>query len=113
MGVPVPDIGSPSPATPTAIVTGADRGMGKAAALALARDGFNTGVGLYSSVLDTSEANWQRILDTNLNGAFRCLQQAARPLVDGGMARMGAQASSHLPDNSWRAATPHGTSRAG
>lgn len=126
----------------SAVVTGADRGIGKATALALARDGFdvgftwhddeagaadttariealgrtsatvwldtselsgcapaitalagqlgglgvfvnNVGVGLNRSVLDTGLKDWQRILDTNLNGAFLCLQEAARLLVDG------------------------------
>lgn len=127
----------------TAIVTGADRGIGKATALALARDGYdvgftwhdseegaadtaagiealgrrahmvwldttdlpscapaveqvaaslgslgafvnNVGVGLMASVLDTKYEDWQRILDTNLNGAFLCLQTAARLLKEGG-----------------------------
>ncbi|MGA7203180.1 MAG: SDR family oxidoreductase [Specibacter sp.] len=125
-----------------AVVTGADRGIGKATALALARDGFdvgftwhddedgaadttrriealghscasvwldttdlpgcspaittlagelgglgvfvnNVGVGLNRSVLDTGIEDWQRILDTNLNGAFLCLQAAARLMVAG------------------------------
>ncbi len=124
-------------------MTGADRGIGQAAALALARDGFdvgftwhdtevgaqetaaaiealgrrafyvwldtsetatcgpavqslaerlgslgvfvnNVGVGLNRSVIDTPYADWQRILDTNLNGAFLCLQAAARLMVAGG-----------------------------
>lgn len=139
----------------TAVVTGADRGIGKATALALARDGFdvgftwhddeagaadtarliedlgragaarwldttelascapaitalagelgglgvfvnNVGVGLNKSVLETSHADWQRILDTNLNGAFLCLQEAARLLVAGGAGgRMVAVTSIH------------------
>ena len=127
----------------TAIVTGADRGIGQATAVALACAGFdvgftwhdlpkgaaetarvieeagqrsfrawldttdlptcgpvvcslaaelgslgvfvnNVGVGLVRSVVDTEYADWRRILDTNLNGAFLCLQAAARLLVDQG-----------------------------
>ncbi len=127
----------------TAIVTGADRGIGQATAIALARDGFdvgftwhddeagatsttaaieahgqravsvwldtavlsscapaveqlaatlgslgvfvnNVGVGLSSSVVDTRYEQWQRILDTNLTGAFMCLQSAAKLLLAGG-----------------------------
>lgn len=127
----------------TAMVTGADSGIGKATAIALARDGFdvaftwhddeagaadttaaieahgqraasewldttelsscapvveqlaaklgslgvfvnNVGVGLCAAVVDTEFAQWQRILDTNLNGAFLCLQAAAKLLLAGG-----------------------------
>lgn len=45
----------------------------------------NVGVGLNRSVLETSYGQWQRILDTNLNGAFLCLQAAAQALVAGGV----------------------------
>ena len=126
----------------TAIITGADRGIGRATAIALASDGFdvaftwhddeagaaqttaaiesygqrsacvwldttdlpscapavdqlaamlgslgvfvnNVGVGLVSSVIEMEYPQWQRILDTNLNGAFLCLQAAAKLLVAG------------------------------
>nr|WP_082000512.1 SDR family oxidoreductase [Arthrobacter sp. PAMC 25486] len=146
MAVPVPGPAASAsrPAYPrTAIVTGGDRGIGKATALALAAAGFdvgftwhdspsgadetaaavealgrrahsmwldttdlpscapaveqlagslgslgvfvnNVGVGLTRSVVDTDYEDWKRILDTNLNGAFLCLQAAAKLLLAGG-----------------------------
>ena len=43
----------------------------------------NVGIGLNKSVIDTELQEWQRILDTNLNGAFLCMQAAAKILVAG------------------------------
>lgn len=139
----MPEVVDGHPWPRTAIVTGADSGIGKASALALAEAGFdvgftwhdsqsgaedtasqirsmgrrapslwldttdlptcapaveqlvtelgslgvfvnNVGVGLTKSVIDTQYSEWQRILDTNLNGAFLCLQAAAKALVAGG-----------------------------
>lgn len=143
MPVPAPVQGALTDYPRTAIVTGADRGIGKATAIALARAGFdvgftwhddeagaahtlqsiedlgqrgasvwldttdsascapaitglsqslgslgvfvnNVGIGLNKSVVDTELHEWQRILDTNLNGAFLCLQAAAKLLIAGG-----------------------------
>ncbi|GGI77788.1 hypothetical protein GCM10007175_13650 [Pseudarthrobacter scleromae] len=127
----------------TAIVTGSDSGIGKAAAVALARAGMDVGVTWHSDKagaedtgeeirrlgrkavvrqLDTTDLRaagavvdeladglggvdvfvnnagagdgtkfldldvdtWMRTLDTNLNGAFVCLQAAARRMVKAG-----------------------------
>ena len=137
-----PALGARADYPHTAIVTGADRGIGKATAIALARAGYdvgftwhddeagaahtvqmieslgqravslwldttdaascapaitalaealgslgvfvnNVGIGLTKSVVDTELHEWQRILDTNLNGAFLCLQAAAKLLIAG------------------------------
>ena len=139
----------------TAVVTGADRGIGKATALALARDGYdvgftwhddeagaadtlagirelgqqghllwldtgdldscaaaidslverlgglgvfvnNVGIGLNTAVVETALADWKHIQDVNLNGAFLCLQAAAKALIAGGCGgRMVAVTSIH------------------
>jgi NAD(P)-dependent dehydrogenase (short-subunit alcohol dehydrogenase family) len=133
--------------TRTAIVTGSDSGIGRAVAVALARDGFdvgitynrdeeggretaeqvralgrraearhldltrlpdaadvvdeladalggplqvlvnNSGTGPDGTVLDLSYEDWRTALSVNLDGAFLCLQRAARRMVrqgDGG-----------------------------
>lgn len=127
----------------TAIVTGSDSGIGRAAAVALAKAGMDVGVTwhedeegakdtaeevrtlgrkAFTAHLDTTDlpacgriidslaqnlgsldvfvsnsgtgdgtpfldldfATWKQTLDTNLNGAFVCLQHAARKMVDAG-----------------------------
>jgi NAD(P)-dependent dehydrogenase (short-subunit alcohol dehydrogenase family) len=40
----------------------------------------NAGVGIDTKMLDTSEEEWQKVLDINLKGAFLC-SQAASPLM--------------------------------
>lgn len=42
----------------------------------------NAGEGHQSSVLDHSFEDWQRVIDTNLTGAFVCTQAAARHMVE-------------------------------
>lgn len=44
----------------------------------------NAGVEEVTPSLEVTEAIWDRILDTNLKGAFFCAQAAARRMVDGG-----------------------------
>jgi gluconate 5-dehydrogenase len=44
----------------------------------------NAGVEQLCPSLDVSEALWDRIVDTNLKGAFFCAQAAARRMPDGG-----------------------------
>ncbi|MEX1185894.1 MAG: SDR family oxidoreductase [Gemmatimonadaceae bacterium] len=36
----------------------------------------NAGVGIFANVADTSDADWQRMLDTNLTGVFYCCSAA-------------------------------------
>lgn len=44
----------------------------------------NAGTGDGKTFLDLDYATWRQTLDTNLNGAFVCLQHAARKMVDAG-----------------------------
>jgi len=43
----------------------------------------NAGISLRRPFLDIEEAGWQRVLDVNLGGAFRCAQEAARRIDEG------------------------------
>jgi NAD(P)-dependent dehydrogenase (short-subunit alcohol dehydrogenase family) len=44
----------------------------------------NAGVQTWKALLDLTEAEWDRVLDTNLKGCFLCTQQAARLMKDTG-----------------------------
>ena len=44
----------------------------------------NAGVQTWASLLDLTEAEWDRVIDTNLKGCFLCTQRAARNMKDGG-----------------------------
>jgi NAD(P)-dependent dehydrogenase (short-subunit alcohol dehydrogenase family) len=43
----------------------------------------NAGISLRRPFLEIAEADWQRVLDVNLGGVFRCAQQAARRMDEG------------------------------
>ena len=44
----------------------------------------NAGISIRKPFLEIEEADWQRVLDVNLTGVFRCAQQAARRMVASG-----------------------------
>lgn len=48
----------------------------------------NAGVQTWESLLDLSEEEWDRVLDTNLKGCFLCTQRAGRAMKDSGGGRI-------------------------
>ena len=44
----------------------------------------SAGTGTAGPILETKTAEFERVLDTNLTGAFRCLRAEARAMVEGG-----------------------------
>jgi NAD(P)-dependent dehydrogenase (short-subunit alcohol dehydrogenase family) len=44
----------------------------------------NAGVQTWKALLELQEAEWDRVIDTNLKGTFLCTQRAARRMKDGG-----------------------------
>ena len=48
----------------------------------------NAGVQTFKPLLDLEEADWDRVIDTNLKGCFLCTQRAARHMKDRGGGRI-------------------------
>jgi NAD(P)-dependent dehydrogenase (short-subunit alcohol dehydrogenase family) len=48
----------------------------------------NAGVQTWASLLDLTEEEWDRVLDTNLKGCFLCTQRAGRHMKDSGRGRI-------------------------
>jgi len=58
----------------------------------------NAGIGVYSPVEDLSLEDWQRVVDTNLTGAFLCAQAAYRAMLGrGGRIINNGSLAAHVP----------------
>ncbi len=44
----------------------------------------NAGIAGVRPFMEIDDAEWQQVLDVNLTGTFRCIQEAARPMVEAG-----------------------------
>ena len=64
-----------------------------------------------SSFDDVDPAGWESVLDTNLTGAYNCLQAAADPLRDGGGHVVNVASVAGLRGSPYM--TPYGASKAG
>src|SRR5260370_9655422 len=70
----------------------------------------NAGVEEPCASLDVSEALWDRIIDTNLKGAFFCAQPSARRMTHGGSI---LNVCSLTSEGGIPGAAPHGASKSG
>lgn len=46
---------------------------------------YNAGTNVQRPALEVSEEDWDTVIDTNLKGAFFCLQAAGRSMIEGGI----------------------------
>ncbi|MFQ5565348.1 MAG: SDR family NAD(P)-dependent oxidoreductase [Paracoccaceae bacterium] len=82
--------GADGPITPIAMdvsdSASVARGVAEAAAAMGGLDGLvnNAGVAWSGRVIEMPEDDWQRVIDTNLNGVFRVAQAAARVMAENG-----------------------------
>jgi NAD(P)-dependent dehydrogenase (short-subunit alcohol dehydrogenase family) len=89
------------------VITAVERRFGRLDALV-----NNAGIAVFAPLLETSEADWKRVLDVNLTGPFLCTQAAA-PLMreHGGGAIVNITSISAVRASTLRSA--YGTSKAG
>lgn len=91
------------------------RGIGEAAAALGGLDILvnNAGVEQVSPAFEVDEALWDRIVDTNLKGAFFCAQSAARLMRDGGRGGAILNMCSLTSEVGIATAVPYGSSKSG
>ena len=71
---------------------------------------LGAGVGGSAALLDLTTAEWDRVLNVNLRGAFVCLRESARAMTDGGAIVAVTSVSGFLND---RLMAHYGVSKAG
>jgi NAD(P)-dependent dehydrogenase (short-subunit alcohol dehydrogenase family) len=73
----------------------------------------NAGIGLGTLALDTSESDWDQVVDTNLKGAWLVATEAARRLVAAGRPGSIVNIASILGERVGAAVAPYAASKAG
>jgi NAD(P)-dependent dehydrogenase (short-subunit alcohol dehydrogenase family) len=73
----------------------------------------NAGVGLGSAALETSESDWDQVVDTNLKGAWLVATEAARRLVVAGRPGSVVNIASILGERVGALVAPYAASKAG
>jgi len=73
----------------------------------------NAGIGLGTLALETSEADWDSVVDTNLKGAWLVATEAARRLVSAGKPGSIVNIASILGERVGMAVAPYAASKAG
>ena len=73
----------------------------------------NSGVAPSDMAIDVTEETWDRVMDTNLKGAWLMSQAAARAMIEGGNSGNIINIASVLAIRSQKGTTPYGISKAG
>jgi NAD(P)-dependent dehydrogenase (short-subunit alcohol dehydrogenase family) len=73
----------------------------------------NSGIATSDSALETDEATWDRVMDTNLKGAWLVAQETARRMVRSGSGGSIINIASVLAIRTQKGTAPYGISKAG
>jgi len=73
----------------------------------------NSGIATTDSALDTDEATWDRVMDTNLKGAWLMAQATARHMIRAGNGGSIVNIASVLAIRAQKGTAPYGISKAG
>jgi len=73
----------------------------------------NAGVSVPTSLLETTTEDWDRVLDTNLRGAWHCAREVARNLIAAGRPGVIVNIASILGSTTQKGVGPYAASKAG